>query len=410
MKTWLIRLTGCALLGAAPMVAAQTAQEYFDRGTALVEQKRLQDALREFNRATAVQPDFAPAYRALGFLRQDLGDNAGSLREFDRYLSLAPADSVALNARCYLRTEAGDLEGALTDCDRCLKWDPRNALAYNNRGRIKSRRGDDPGALADYSAAIQLNPASGMSYRNRGLVLKRMGDLDGAQRDFEKAIEVDPGYTRARTSLETLKAERAAAASAAGAGSRGAAGTLLPPPPAMDSNDGITAPVPRQDTAPPGRPIALPPPPPIESDTPRSTPTGDVTPVEEALALGRIRSVLSAQETFLAIHGSFAREIRCLVEPPSCPDSAGTRESLLDRSFLDGERSGYRFSLHATDPAESPSGASAVLAIPLKREGPGRALCGHVTMSGGHRLCAIPSGTPLRILGGRCPAECASIR
>ncbi len=131
----------------------------------------------------------------------------------------------------------------------------------------------------------------------------------------------------------------------------------------------------------------------------------------EAVALGDIRTIISAQHAFRAVsEGSFA-EMRCLAQPKEClPTYAG--EPFLQAAFASAtEKNGYRRHFHPG--ARAGAGTTPLLktfaytAVPITAGETGqRSFCGDAT----GKLCAFPDGPPPPVEGGSCPAECLPLK
>lgn len=136
-------------------------------------------------------------------------------------------------------------------------------------------------------------------------------------------------------------------------------------------------------------------------------------------AIGDTRLLAEAQRAYAANNKGFYDVLACLAEPGRClpglPAGSATvfLDPLLARSPL--EKHGYRRVFHpgpAVDPAQL-QGASptsirgyAYVSEPRQGSGFGRAYCGDET----GRVCEWEAGTPVTIVGGRCPADCEPLR
>jgi tetratricopeptide (TPR) repeat protein len=86
------------------------ANEAFSRGTALLQEGRLEDAAACFRDAVRQRPDHVEAHNSLGYALRGLGHYAEAETEFDRALELRPDHPGAHANRAILRLLLGDYE------------------------------------------------------------------------------------------------------------------------------------------------------------------------------------------------------------------------------------------------------------------------------------------------------------
>ncbi len=219
------------LIGKAIEINPNVASAYSNRGTALKELKRLDDALASYDkgncpqaglRRSVQQPWHCAARtqasgRCAGELRQGncpqaglrrcvlqpwhcaartqaSGRCSGELRQGNRPQA-GLRRSVQQPWHCAARTQAsrrcsGELRQAIA-----LK--PDYAEAFNNRGIVLQdlKRLDD--ALASYDKAITLKPDYADAFYNRGNALQELKRLDDALASYDKAIALKPDYAEA---------------------------------------------------------------------------------------------------------------------------------------------------------------------------------------------------------------------
>jgi tetratricopeptide (TPR) repeat protein/V8-like Glu-specific endopeptidase len=170
----------------------QYAFAYNNRANLRFQQRDLRGALTDYNRAIALKPDLAIAYSNRGNIKVELKDTKGALADYNRAITLDPKDDLAFNNRGFLKDEKlNDVSGALADYQQSIAINPYQALAYNNRGNLQRyKRGDRSGAVADYDRAIQLNPRNPMAYYNRADLNYFYGDKGTAVQDFTKVVEL----------------------------------------------------------------------------------------------------------------------------------------------------------------------------------------------------------------------------
>jgi tetratricopeptide (TPR) repeat protein len=185
---------------------------YFMRAYSYDQIGESRNAWADYDRAIALNPNYALAYNNRGALKADkLNDPQGALSDYNKAIALTPNSALAYNNRGNLKQEKlNDPQGALADYNKAITLTPNSAEPYNNRGSLKHLKLNDPhGALADYNKAITLNPNYPNACNNRG-VLKypELNDPQGALADYNKAITLNPNYANAYSNRGNLKGDK----------------------------------------------------------------------------------------------------------------------------------------------------------------------------------------------------------
>ena len=199
-------------------------QAYNNRGLALKNMGRLHEAIEDFDRAIALNPDYTLAYNNRGVTFKKAGMLREAIEDFDRAIALNPSyynaynnrgsaygkiglfdkaiedfnKAISLNPSFYetylnrgaMFGEAGMLDKAIESFNQAIAGDPNYADAYYNRGFTYSLLGQDTLALADYNKAIGLNRNQAQAYLNRGKLLLKTGDRERGIADVRKACEL----------------------------------------------------------------------------------------------------------------------------------------------------------------------------------------------------------------------------
>jgi TolB-like protein len=134
------------------------------------------EALRLFNKAIELDPEYAAAYGMAAWCylwRKINGWMSDQAREFDEGAQLAHCavklgrdDAVALTrAGSALTHLAGDLDGGVALLDRAKALNPNLAAAWFLGGFVRVWRGDPDGAIAHFTQAMRLSPLDPEMYR-----------------------------------------------------------------------------------------------------------------------------------------------------------------------------------------------------------------------------------------------------
>ncbi len=184
------------------------AHAYYNRGTARKnlgdmtlnpdqKMKIFRDALDDYNKAIILIPDFDKAFHNRGIIYDNLGQFDLAMKDFEKALEIAPNNFEIFINRGVVYGKMNLLDKAIDDFNRAIKLNPRNSSAYSNRGLANNIAGNTEAALADYNKAIELEPGFATAYSNRGLIYKNNKNYEKAVDDFTKSIERNPNFADA---------------------------------------------------------------------------------------------------------------------------------------------------------------------------------------------------------------------
>lgn len=161
-------------------------------------------ALKDFNRAISLNPNYAAAYKARGvtyfkqikllpleFWEQKTSLVDLALQDYNRAISSDPKDAESYRIRGSLYSWKGDHDHALEDLNQAIALDPKDVAAYIVRGNTyRDRKGELDLALQDYNQAISLSPKLALPYQSRAIAYRALGKKDLADADETKAEEL----------------------------------------------------------------------------------------------------------------------------------------------------------------------------------------------------------------------------
>lgn len=184
--------------GRALRLGGENAQVYFERGLVHQASGAFDVAVRDFDRALALQPGLQAALDSRAeTLQQRITGFQRELELLNEELMQAPTDAALLNNRCWLRAVTNDnLDAALADCNASLAAEPNDANVLDSRGLVQFKRGDYAAALADYDAAVGLDAQNGHFLYGRGLARIALGMQAEGEADQARADQLEPGIAR----------------------------------------------------------------------------------------------------------------------------------------------------------------------------------------------------------------------
>jgi arylsulfatase A-like enzyme/Tfp pilus assembly protein PilF len=161
-------------------------------------------ALKQYQRALQINPDYDLAIVNLAGAYRALGDHEAAILGYERYLQKDPKNA-------WVRYQLGELYVDLNRLDRAeeafrqsLADDTRVASARNALGVIAFKRGDLPRAEQEIRAALAQNPEVKLAHYNLALIAEQRGDLQTAVREYQTEIDRQPTAYKAAFNLGRL--------------------------------------------------------------------------------------------------------------------------------------------------------------------------------------------------------------
>jgi len=186
----LLRIIGVLVLAAAFSTSAHAdaATDCFSEDI----DRRIEGCTALIERRDNSLTDLSMAYamRALAFSLKGRYDTA--VRDYDTAISMKPDFAVALNNRAWAYFRWGKPEVGLPDVEKSLELSPTSPHALDTRAHIRQALGDAKGALQDYDKAVWFGGPRMIKLYQCGLTEARLynGEIDGIWRpELKEALE-----------------------------------------------------------------------------------------------------------------------------------------------------------------------------------------------------------------------------
>lgn len=148
---------GIASISEALLYYPDNARLYALRGSFYLEQKQIATALKDLEKALAIDPKLdvarvnrAQAYRSFGRISEALAD-------LDAAININPDLLAAYFNRGAIYYSSQEYQKALRDFEQCIAIDPHMPAPYFNRAATYYALGQKPKAIADLQQFLQIN-------------------------------------------------------------------------------------------------------------------------------------------------------------------------------------------------------------------------------------------------------------
>ena len=181
---------------------------HYLKGKIYYEQDMPQEAIKEFEEAIRLRPNYVEAYLSLGIISRRLSDSVGSVRAFQKAVQLAPKNPVAHYSLGAEYLSQGKSTSAVEHLREAARLQPQDrkvlyslSRALRNTGQVKQARMIETRLRAILQSADQVRTKTLEATRlnNEGVELEKSSKLSAALEKYRSALELDPfhgGYRR----------------------------------------------------------------------------------------------------------------------------------------------------------------------------------------------------------------------
>lgn len=163
---------------------------YFNIGYIKTSQGKHSEAIEAFSMATRLDKLFAKAYEEMGRVYKLMGDHAKS----EQYMQTA--------AEIYMDTDKiGAAEDILTEV---LESGTESLNVFNTLGVLYRKKGDTQIALTHYKKALRVHPDEPYIYYNIGRLYLDMKKTSEAKQYFQKALDKNPEFEEAKQVIKAI--------------------------------------------------------------------------------------------------------------------------------------------------------------------------------------------------------------
>ena len=173
------------------------ARVYSNRGVALLNLKRYDEAINDFNKTLSLNKNFKNAYFNRGSVYYYKKEYDKAIADFSKTISLDSTYAFAYNNLGAILLERRKFSEAVSYFDNAIKNDTNYAAAYNNRGVLFKALGEYEKAARDYKKAIEKNKNYSEAYFNLGEIYMLVNNAELAKGYFDRAIDLNKNYTEA---------------------------------------------------------------------------------------------------------------------------------------------------------------------------------------------------------------------
>jgi len=171
------------------------------RAQALMQSRRVSEAMREYRRLIGIDPQIALAHQQLGLCAVNVSNVPLALSEFQTAVRLDPDDANSHNDLGLTLLSQGSLIDAKEEFAKAISIQPDHLDAAVNLSNVLASQGSFVAAEDILTKATAAHPSSAIAHNNLATVLSQQGMSTQAVTEFESTLAINPNLASAHYGL-----------------------------------------------------------------------------------------------------------------------------------------------------------------------------------------------------------------
>jgi len=165
----------------------------------------VESAIKSFEKAIALNPNYAEAHYNLGVAFQRTRRLDEAIEYYKEAINAKHAYPTAHNNLGLIALERGNIDSAIKSFEWAVAYNPEYAEAHNNLGAAFQELKQFDAAIKQYKKAVAINPEYAQAFNNLGISCESLGFKVEALNHYEKAITIKLDFSEAHFNLSGVK-------------------------------------------------------------------------------------------------------------------------------------------------------------------------------------------------------------
>jgi Flp pilus assembly protein TadD len=172
-----------------PVIETGNPDSLYAKGKQQFDDKNYRGSFLSLKKALEIDPTYAKAYFALGYLYARFDMNDAAVRMYEMALRFNPQFSEPINNLAIMYQRSGNLDDALALLQQAVTMDGNNADFEFNLGDVYLDKNQPEDALSAFQKASNLRPDDASIYDDMALTYERLGKKQEAEDSWQKVLQ-----------------------------------------------------------------------------------------------------------------------------------------------------------------------------------------------------------------------------
>jgi len=177
------------------------AKAHFNLAGSLHDLGQMDAAVQSYEKTIEIEPNYAEAHNNLGNVFQELEQGDAAVQSYKKALEIKPDYIAAQYSLGIMLQDLGQLDEAVESYKTVLKLKPDFVEAHNNLGITFFKLHQLDNAMKCYKKALAFNPDFADAHNNIGIALLDLGQFHEAVKSYKAAIKLKPEFEEAHYNL-----------------------------------------------------------------------------------------------------------------------------------------------------------------------------------------------------------------
>ena len=175
-------------------INTEYAKAYYNLGAAYHELSQYEESIKSYERSIVIDSDYAEAHNNLGNVYRDAQQHDNAILSYEKAISISPDYVEAQYSLAMTYKDLDQLEAMIQHLEKVIAINPGLAEVHSSIGLGLYELGQLKEAVLMYQKALNIKPDNSEVCNNLGNAFIGLGNPQEAVNSYQKALKINPDY------------------------------------------------------------------------------------------------------------------------------------------------------------------------------------------------------------------------